>query len=71
MRPTAVNIYETLNGGAVVSVQGKDGNGQWKVLWSDNQPEHIKEKRIFSPSISLVIAIYLYYNMKLSVCMSI
>jgi len=54
VRPTAINIYETFNPGAVVAVRAKDKNGAWEVLWSTDKPEHLQKSRIFSPTLKNV-----------------
>ncbi|GFO41974.1 F-box/lrr-repeat protein 4 [Plakobranchus ocellatus] len=49
--PTAINIYETFNPGAVVAVKILDTNGRWEMLWSVKKPVHLTQSRIFSPAL--------------------
>ena len=51
VRPTALNIYETFNPGAVVSIKAQNALGNWVILWSASRPIHLHESRIFSPSL--------------------
>ncbi|KAK3772997.1 hypothetical protein RRG08_036330 [Elysia crispata] len=47
--PTAINIYETYNPGAVVTVKVIDSKGKWETLWSISKPTVLAQSRIFSP----------------------
>merc|ERR1712154_276617 len=51
VRPTAINIYETFNPGAVVAVRARGKSDSWEVLWSTDNPQCLTESRIFSPVI--------------------
>jgi hypothetical protein len=51
VRPTAINIYETYNPGAVVSVKAQDMMGNWINLFHVNRPTHMTQSRIFSPTL--------------------
>ncbi|KAF4532226.1 hypothetical protein B566_EDAN004312, partial [Ephemera danica] len=49
--PIGVEIYETLNPGAVVRIWASDGCGRWVVLWQGPPTEAKLEARIFSPTV--------------------
>nr|XP_034301077.1 uncharacterized protein LOC105339115 [Crassostrea gigas] len=51
---TSVNIYETLNAGAVVRISAKSPNDQWVEIFWTTQALHIKRARKFSPRIKRV-----------------
>ena len=53
-----IDIYETLNGGAVVKVSCKNPSGSWDAVWSTSQPQHIQKSRIFSPPLEVRVADY-------------
>ncbi|XP_005092041.1 F-box/LRR-repeat protein 4 isoform X2 [Aplysia californica] len=55
VRPTAVNIYETFNPGAVVAVKAQDPMGKWVPLWTASRPQTFTASRIFSPSLKDVV----------------
>ena len=48
---THIDIYETLNAGAVVRVAAQTPNGEWTTLWqSADGPKCVESSRIFSPA---------------------
>ena len=48
-----VDIYETLNAGAVTRVAATDSHGAWITLWEADAPQVIQQSRIFSPAIEV------------------
>lgn len=60
---TSVNIYETLNAGAVVRISAKSPNDQWMEIFWTPHALHIKRARKFSPRIkvSLFEILFLYH----------
>lgn len=60
---TSVNIYETLNAGAVVRISAKSPNDQWVEIFWTPQALHIKRARKFSPRIKVFLfgILFLYY----------
>ncbi|XP_059177325.1 kelch-like protein 8 [Physella acuta] len=52
--PKSINIYETLNSGAVVAIKVLNPSSQWDVLWRSNSAEVLTISRIFSPSLKEV-----------------
>ncbi|ELU07099.1 hypothetical protein CAPTEDRAFT_188992 [Capitella teleta] len=44
-----VELYETLNAGAVIRISALDDRGVWHTLWETDSPTHITSSRIFSP----------------------
>ena len=53
VQPTKIEIFENLNGGAVVAVKGKDENGDWVSFWESDQPTLTEENTNFSPDIQV------------------
>ncbi|RUS77849.1 hypothetical protein EGW08_014401 [Elysia chlorotica] len=47
--PTAINIYETYNPGAVTAIKFMDSKGKWDTLWSTTKTLVLTQSRIFSP----------------------
>lgn len=58
---TSVNIYETLNAGAVVRISAKSPNDQWiEIFWTPHAL-HIKRARKFSPRIKVSLFEILFF----------
>lgn len=66
---TSVNIYETLNAGAVVRISAKSPNDQWMEIFWTPQALHIKRARKFSPRIKVFFfqILFLYYVKTMSI----
>lgn len=58
---TSVNIYETLNAGAVVRISAKSPNDQWVEIFWTPQALHIKRARKFSPRIKVFLFGILFF----------
>lgn len=58
---TSVNIYETLNAGAVVRISAKSPNDQWVEIFWTPQALHIKRARKFSPRIRVFLFGILFF----------
>lgn len=58
---TSVNIYETLNAGAVVRISAKSPNDQWVEIFWTTQALHIKRARKFSPRIKVFLFEILFF----------
>ncbi|XP_066993757.2 F-box/LRR-repeat protein 4 isoform X2 [Anabrus simplex] len=52
--PCEINIYETYNPGAVVSIWAADPYGKWSMLWEGEPQEVGHVSRIFSPELKRI-----------------
>lgn len=51
---TGIEIYETLNAGAVIRISAWDpSNNKWITIWETNAPQLIQHSRCFSPPITV------------------
>lgn len=51
---TGIEIYETLNAGAVIRISAWDpSNNKWITLWETLAPQLIQHSRCFSPPIAV------------------
>jgi hypothetical protein len=65
-----IDIYETLNAGAVVKVSALNGDGQWVPLWQVDRPTLIQSSRIFSPTIEVITAFMFYVHIRFKCCLN-
>lgn len=65
---TSVNIYETLNAGAVVRILAKSPNDQWVEIFWTTQALHIKRARKFSPRIKVFLFEILFFVLCKTIC---
>ncbi len=57
---TAINIYETWNGGGVKMISARTPDGSWKAIWETLSVEVFESARIFSPSIQVFFNFFWY-----------
>ena len=62
-----VELYETLNAGAVIRICALDDLDQWRILWETDSPINIQSARIFSPPIEVRFLIHLSLQIKKTV----